>query len=149
VNAADVAERFIFVRERPGTQDNPYIQAWLEDAGLSIGSHDEVPWCGAFAKFIVGRCLGLPTPPLPARARSWLLMGVPTSNPQYGDVVVFKRGTGDQPGPNVLDAPGHVAFFLGWDSLSDYVRVVGGNQGNRVSAMSFPARNVLGFRRMA
>ena len=149
MNAADVAERFIFVRERPGTQDNPYIQAWLEDAGLPQGSHDEVPWCGAFAKFIVDRCLGLPTPPLPARARSWLLAGLPVDVPERGDVVVFKRGGGDQPGSGVLSAPGHVAFFLGLDNYPNYVRVVGGNQGNQVSKGVFPEFNVLGYRRMA
>lgn len=146
MNAVDVAQRFIYVKERPGTLDNPYIQAWLEDAGLQ-GAHDETPWCGAFAKFIVGRCLGLPTPPYAARARSWLLAGSSISEPQRGDVVVFKRGGGDQPGPAVISAPGHVAFYVG--TLGDRIRVVGGNQGNQVSEASFPVANVLGFRRMA
>lgn len=147
MNAVDVAQRFMFVRERPGTQDNAYIQAWLEDAGLPEGSHDEVPWCGAFAKFIVGRCLGLPTPPHSASARSWLLAGSPVTEPLRGDVVVFQRGAAGQPGPDVIDAPGHVAFFV--EKAPGVVRVVGGNQGNRVSWAVFPSANVLGFRRLA
>lgn len=147
MNAVDVAQRFMFVRERPGTQDNAYIQAWLEDAGLPEGSHDEVPWCGAFAKFIVGRCLGLPTQPYAARARSWLLAGNPVIEPMRGDVVVFRRGDPPQPGPEVLSAPGHVAFFV--EKAPGVIRVVGGNQGNQVSLAVFPASNVLGYRRLA
>jgi uncharacterized protein (TIGR02594 family) len=148
MNALVVARRFMFIRERSGSKDNPYVVAWLEDAGLS-DAHDEVPWCGAFARFIVGRVLGLPIPPKPARARSWLLAGLPVApgTEAPGDIVVLSRGDGDQPGPEILDAPGHVAFYI--SGVGGFVRVLGGNQNNQVSEQIFPRSRVLGVRRLA
>ncbi len=149
MNALDVARRFIDVREHTGSDDNPYVQAWLADAGFRK-AHDEVPWCGAFARFVIGRVLGLPVPTLPARARSWLLAGrpVPPDAARSGDVVVFSRGGPEpQPGADVLDAPGHVAFYVG-TSAPGFIRVIGGNQGNRVSEQVYPLSRVLGVRRV-
>lgn len=148
MNALDHARRFVYVRERAGSKDNPYVVAWLEDAGLA-DAHDEIAWCGAFARFIIGRVLGLPVPPKPARARSWLLAGLPVErleDARPGDVVVFARGDGVQPGPEVLAAPGHVAFFVSREG--ETVRVLGGNQGNQVCEQVFPRSRVLGVRRM-
>ncbi len=148
MNATEHARLFIGVRERDGAKDCPYIVAWLEDAGFQ-GAHDEVFWCGAFARFIVARVLGLPVPLLPARARSWLLVGRPVSIDEAapGDIVVFSRGGNvPQPGPEVLAAPGHVAFFV--SAGPDYVRVVGGNQNNEVCEQVFPRSRVLGVRHL-
>ena len=149
MNALVHARRFMYVRERSGSKDNPYVVAWLEDCGIS-DAHDEVPWCGALARFIIGRVLGLPVPAKPARARSWLLAGRPVEldHAQQGDIVVFSRGGAEvQPGPEVLDAPGHVAFFV--SVTADSVRVLGGNQGNQVCEQVFPRSRVLGARRLA
>ena len=63
------------------------------------------------------------------------------------DVVVLKRGTGNQPGPEVTSgAPGHVGFFAGLER--DRVLVLGGNQSNGVCVQSFPVSDVLGVRRL-
>ena len=65
-----------------------------------------------------------------------------------GDVVVFSRGGAEiQPGPDVLDAPGHVAFFV--SASDEFVRVVGGNQNNQVCEQVFPRSRVLGVRRLS
>jgi uncharacterized protein (TIGR02594 family) len=148
LNALDHARRFIYVRERAGSKDNPYVVAWLEDAGIA-DAHDEIAWCGAFARFIIGRVLGLPVPARPARARSWLLAGRPIEldDAQPGDIIVFSRGGAEvQPGPEVLDAPGHVAFFV--SATADSVRVLGGNQGNQVCEQVLPRSRFLGARRL-
>jgi len=92
-----------------------------------------------------------------AMARSWLGVGQAVeavegfpSGPQISrigfDVVVLMRGSGDQPGPDIVDAPGHVGFFGGWDG--GRVNVLGGNQGNAVSVQSFPKDRILGIRRL-
>src|SRR5690606_39921274 len=53
-----------------------------------------------------------------ARARSWLRVGitVPIESATKGwDIVVLKRGQGPQPGPEIINAPGHVGFYAGRD----------------------------------
>lgn len=84
-----------------------------------------------------------------ARARSWLVVGeeVPLSEAVPGlDVVIMARGDGHQPGPEVIDAPGHVAMFEALDA--NFVRVLGGNQADAVNSALFPRRTVLGVRRL-
>jgi hypothetical protein len=58
----------------------------------------------------------------------------------------LQRGGGDQPGADVIEAPGHVGFFGGFNDHS--VMVLGGNQGDTVSLRPFPIERVLGFRRL-
>ncbi len=62
------------------------------------------------------------------------------------DVVVFKRGPGDQPGPEVIEAPGHVGFLAGQEEK--HVLVLGGNQADSVCVSRYPATDVLGVRRL-
>ena len=62
------------------------------------------------------------------------------------DVVILRRGGGDQPGPEVLDAPGHVGFFAGHEDPN--VLLLGGNQGDSVSVAPFAAARILGVRRL-
>jgi hypothetical protein len=68
------------------------------------------------------------------RARSWLAVGEPIAleEAESGyDVVVLKRGAGEQPGPEVMDAPGHVGFFAGVEGQD--VLLLGGNPGDSVT----------------
>jgi hypothetical protein len=62
-------------------------------------------------------------------------------------VVILKRGDGPQPGPEVLQAPGHVGLFHGLDAGG--VRLLAGNQGNAVTVATFPRDQVLGVRRLS
>lgn len=132
------------------------------DAGVgdpkqaSMLYHDETAWCGAFATHIV-RLAGLRLPQVPARARSWLTVGTPIQldEAKVGwDIVVLQRGDGLQPGPEVLDAAGHVGFFAGFEVVASAplapraVRLLGGNQGNSVSVRPQPIARVLGARRL-
>jgi uncharacterized protein (TIGR02594 family) len=148
VTALSVALKYLDTREREGAADNPFIRAWLMQAGFGPDAHDEIPWCASFVNHIAW-LLGLPRPKLPARARSWLTVGVPVSlaaaRPEW-DVVILKRGGGDQPGPEVIDAQGHVGFFTSY-TLPD-VFMLGGNQGDAVNVQRFPESRVLGVRRL-
>lgn len=146
VTAYTLAERFVGTTETPGVASNPLVLAMLRlDADWTSG--DDVPWCSAFANFIAW-LLRLPRSKS-LSARSWLMVGTPVSladaRPGF-DVVVLQRGKGKQPGPEVLDAPGHVGLFAGLDGAA--VLVLGGNQGDRVSIERFPAAAVLGVRRL-
>lgn len=146
VTALSMAERFIGIKEAPGAADNAAVLAMLQLDAKWV-RHDDVPWCSAFANYIAW-LLNLPRSKSLA-ARSWLTVGKSVglfaAKPGF-DVVIFSRGSGSQPGPQVLDAPGHVAFFAA--RSPGMVRVVGGNQSDAVTTDLYPADRVLGVRRL-
>ena len=151
LTAFDLGSRFIGeVTERPGSglgQDHPFI-VWCH--GLCGGeAPDEVPWCGVWLSAI---CWLLRLPRSKSKsARSWLAVGsaVELHRAEVGfDVVILKRGPGLQPGPDILQAPGHVGLFAGFDAGTNTVQILAGNQGNAVSVRPFPTDRVLGIRRL-
>ena len=146
LSAFDVAQRFIGVSEVSGSASNPHVlamlrldQPWPED--------DQVPWCSAFMNYIAW-LLRLPRSKS-LRARSWLLIGnsISLEDAEAGfDVVILKRGSGNQPGPDVIEAPGHVGLFAGREGSK--ILVLGGNQSNTVNVSRYPAGRLLGIRRL-
>jgi uncharacterized protein (TIGR02594 family) len=147
VSAYDIAQRFVGSKEVPGTTSNPQVLAMLR-LDENWPQDDSVPWCSAFANYVAW-LLRLPRSKS-LRARSWLNVGqvisLEEAEPGF-DVVIFKRGTGSQPGPEVIDAPGHVGFFAGVDGTK--ILVLGGNQSDSVSIGSYPKNALLGVRRLA
>ena len=146
ITAVDIAQRFLGMKEISGNMANPQIIAMLQLEDKSIQS-DEVPWCSAFVNYIAW-LLGLPRSKS-LSARSWLTVGTPITidEAEVGfDVVIFRRGTGNQPGADVIDAPGHVGFYAGKEG--NLIVVLGGNQGDAVSEAKFKAENLLGIRRL-
>ena len=146
VDAYYIAERYIGQKEVFGKMDNPLILAMLK-LDNKWPKNDETPWCSAFMNWVcwhlrVARSKSL-------MARSWLDVGysIPLSDAWPGwDIVILKRGTGRQPGPNVRNAPGHVGFFSGVEG--NRVLLLGGNQGDAVSIASYPQSRILGIRRI-
>lgn len=147
VSAYDIAQRFVGSKEVPGTTSNPQVLAMLR-LDENWPQDDSVPWCSAFANYVAW-LLRLPRSKS-LRARSWLNVGqvisLEEAEPGF-DVVIFKRGTGSQPGPEVIDAPGHVGFFAGVDGSK--ILVLGGNQSDSVSIAGYPKNALLGVRRLA
>lgn len=148
VTAYDIASHFLGIKEVSGQKDNPFIVWALSLCGLP-DFHDETPWCSAFVNAITF-ILSIPRSKS-AAARSWLRVGkeISLSGAEVGnDIVILKRGEGIQPGPEVLNAPGHVGFFAGVLPDIKKVRVLGGNQSNSVSFATFDEKNILGIRRL-
>ena len=147
----EVAMRFVGVKEVSGSGSNAMILSMLQLDNKSAKG-DEVPWCSAFVNYIAW-LFRLPRSKSLA-ARSWLGVGNPIRIPKEGevvewyagDVVILKRGSGEQPGPEVLNAPGHVGFFVRRDGNTVYV--LGGNQKDTVSVAPFPVSQILGVRRL-
>jgi uncharacterized protein (TIGR02594 family) len=121
------------------TGDNPRILQYAKKAGFDWVNDDETPWCSFFANFVVGQSRRKGSGK--ANARSWLLAGEKTENPQPGDIVVFWRESPES-------WKGHVGFFLGFSQDGTRVFTLGGNQGDQVSIAAYPADTVLGFRRI-
>lgn len=137
-------EEALRVQEIPGPRHDERIIVYHSHTTLAAEA-DEVPWCSAFCCYCVDTCGLSISGTGSARARSWLKWGVGIRYPALGCVVVMKRGGPGQPGPEVIDAQGHVGFFAGFDDVG---RVLsrGGNQSNRVCTKPYPVERVLGYR---
>jgi uncharacterized protein (TIGR02594 family) len=145
----DLAQRFVGMAELAGDKHNGFI-SWAHSlCGLDPSTPDEVPWCSSFVNALAWM-LRLPRSKSSA-ARSWLNVGRPIeidlAVPGF-DVVILKRGTGPQPGPEITSgAPGHVGLFAGIDQ--SVVLVLGGNQSNSVNIARYPINSMLGVRRLS
>lgn len=145
IDAFSIAQRFVGIEEVGGGIDNPAIMAMLKlDNEWPDG--DEVPWCSAFVNYVCW-LVRLPRSKN-LMARSWLAVGegVHLDQAMRNDIVVLQRGSGDQPGPEVLNAPGHVGFYAG--RFGDFIEVLGGNQADTVKVSRYPANRLLGIRRL-
>jgi uncharacterized protein (TIGR02594 family) len=142
----ELAQRYVGIREIAGDRDHPLIQWWFALCGFSADTSDETPWCSAFINGMAWE-LRLPRSKS-AAARSWLAVGtpIPLEAAQLGDVVIFKRGEGIQPGPEVIAAPGHVGLYAGREG--NRLLILGGNQSDGVCIAGFGANRVLGVRRL-
>lgn len=118
--------------EIPGSPSNTRIQAY--NATTHGGAEaDSVPWCSSFVNFCVKQA-GF-TGTNSKSARSWLEWGVEADDFLPGCIVVLKRE----------ELPkGHVGFYVGRES--GRIRLLGGNQGDKVSIASYDADRVIGWR---
>jgi len=146
ITAFDLAQRFVGISGVEGTASNPHVLAMLR-LDEAWPENDEVPWCSAFMNYVAW-LLRLPRSKR-LRARSWLLVGqsiaLEEALPGF-DVVILKRGGGNQPGPEVIEAKGHVGWYAGTEG--DRVLLLGGNQSNSVSIARYPKNRILGIRRL-
>ena len=142
--ALDCARQYLGMREVPGHKANPAILAMLQ-LDMKWPEDDATPWCSGFVNWVAFN-MGLErTKSL--RARSWLFIGEDTQpeDANGNTVVILSRGRW-APGPEVLEAPGHVGFVA--DVTGERVLVLGGNQSDKVSERWYPRHRVLGFRKL-
>jgi uncharacterized protein (TIGR02594 family) len=129
------ARGLVGLKEIVGSAHEPEIVRFFADAGHPWVKDDETAWCAAFANAMLKRAGVKGTGSL--AARSFLSWGEDLRDaPRVGCLAVFRRGTEAW--------QGHVAFFLGAEG--EYVRVLGGNQGNAVSIARYRKSDLLGYR---
>lgn len=131
-----IAQKEIGVAEIAGDKHNPRILQYHQATHLKATA-DEISWCAAFVNWCLKESGNLGT--MRADARSFLEWGAPTNNPQIGDIVVFWRvkKSGWQ---------GHVAFYV--EENADAIKVLGGNQGDKVCYKWMSKSQLLGFRKL-
>jgi uncharacterized protein (TIGR02594 family) len=121
-----------------GAGDNPRVVQYLKSTNLGkpANRNDETPWCSAFVNWCVEQSGEDGTNS--ASARSWMGWGRKLKKPTKGCVVVLWRGSkhGTQ---------GHVGFYVRSVGRGSFV-LLAGNQGDRVSTLTFSKDRVLGYR---
>lgn len=126
-----LAELEAGVAEVPGPGNNPRILLYHSSTTLHA-TQDSVAWCSSFVNYCVTQAGMHGTNN--AGARSWHDSGWGidvTNTPQKGDIAVFSRTGGGAPAGS-----GHVGFWL--DADAGMIRLLGGNQGDRVSIATYP-----------
>lgn len=117
-----VAAAELGTRETIGRKtDNPRIIEYQRATRLdeqALG--DETAWCAAFVSWCLEQA-GYVNPRY-ALARNYLKYGALVKTPEFGDILVFSRGSNPR--------QGHVCFYVR-DLGADY-EVLGGNQKNSV-----------------
>jgi uncharacterized protein (TIGR02594 family) len=131
------------VREIPGPEHEKRIIEYHKTTTLR-GQADEIPWCSSFVNWCIVKCGLCIAGTDSARARGWLAWGTPLLIPPIGAITVLRRGGAGQPGPSVIDAKGHVGFYIGQEGSK--VQILGGNQSNKVCTKNYSAGLVLGYR---
>jgi len=115
-------------QEISGAEANPRISEYL--VTVRQGLSDEIPWCAAFVNWCLPNGTGL------ANAKSYLHWGYKIKEPKLGCIVIFNRGTEKW--------QGHVGFYL--DEVGDYIYLLGGNQGNKVSIRAYNKNALRSYR---
>ena len=102
-------------------------------------------WCAAFVNSIL-ELHDIPgsesVSEHPLLARGFLNWGVPTDQPEYGDIVVLTRGRAGW--------QGHVGFYIDTVVIDgvEKILVLGGNQNNQVGFDAYNASRLLGYRKI-
>lgn len=134
--APGLRSRLYFADDNRGRNNRTHAQA--VDASRNTGGHayeasfegrrgnevDETPWCGCFVQWCLLEA-GFPRRPNLAAAVAWRPNGAEVSPQRYGAVTVIERGGGKF----------HVGFFV--QAISGGVKLLGGNQRNRVSVREY------------
>lgn len=134
----ELARRELGTKEEKGSaRNNPRILEYHASTTLpgNLARIDETAWCSSFVNWCISR-VGLKGTDS-ARARSWEKWGRKLTEPRPGCITVFSRPAG---GPK----SGHVAFYI--SETADRIKVLGGNQSNRVMESSYPKSRLLGYR---
>jgi len=140
-------ENELKVHTLPGMDTNPHILEYF-DATTYHPSDDEAPWCSAFVNWVLAKAGYRGTKS--AAAISWLDWGSGLQDPREGAVAVIHNKARDKLiegcKPMTTGSGNHVAFYV--SSSTTHIRLLGGNQGSRVSEIGFPLKcwEVKGYR---
>lgn len=128
-----IAKLELGVSEIPGRENNQRILQYQQSTSLHA-SDDETPWCSAFINFCM-KAANIPGT-MNAAAKSWLTWGKGMIVPAYGCITVIKRGKESW--------MGHVGILIESDEKT--IKLLGGNQGDKVSIATFDKSTVMAYR---
>lgn len=124
----------IGLKEAAGAADNKQLVRDIQTVAPDY-QHDSTPWCAGWVSLCLSKAGNKPSAlPLWARSYASTEWGVKLIGPAVGAIGVKTRGSG-----------GHVTFIAG-RTAAGALACCGGNQGDAVSIVGYPARDLdLGF----
>ena len=122
-----------------GDSNNFQILNFFNEMGHPEITNDEMSWCSSYMSWCAKQMNLVGSNGL--LARSWLEVGEIVEKPKVGDVVVFWRETKNS-------WQGHVGIFLNENPITHEIYCLGGNQDDKVCVKSYPANQLLGYRRL-
>ena len=131
----EVAAAFVGFNE---VEHEDVLSSFIEKTFGKNLSPSETAWCAAFVNGALGAVGVEGTGTL--TAKDFLGWGSEVKTPQQGDIAVFDRGA---PG----SWQGHVGFYVGPSEKEGHVRILGGNQNDKVSIKDTPTDRLIGYRR--
>lgn len=130
-----LARSYLGIKEVPGTAgSNPKIEAFFKDAGFP-GYKDDTAWCAAFVGAVMHRA-GYPRLGSLSARDGGSYYGTKLDKPKIGCIVVFWRG-------NPSSWQGHIGFVTGINWTNRTLKVLGGNQSDKVCEETFPMSRVI------
>jgi uncharacterized protein (TIGR02594 family) len=124
-------------KEVEGKDSNPRILKIIQWANQKFKDDSTVAWCAIFLSYLLNKCYKFDPSTL---ARSFLKFGKEVSDPKFGDIVIYWRGSKNS-------WKGHVGFVVRIDDHG-IIWTFGGNQDNQVNIRPYSPSRVLGYRRM-
>ncbi len=132
----EIAKKELGVHEIPGHDNNKRILEYHQATSLKA-SDDETSWCAAFVNWVLKQSNIKGTNS--ALARSFATWGVEIDDCLEGAICVLWRGT-------KASATGHVGFCVAGGKKEGVVKLLGGNQGDKVCISSYPVSRILTIR---
>jgi len=115
--------------------NNPRIIEYHKSTTLNQNNlTDEIPWCSSFVNWCMKMADIEGTNS--ARAKSWENWGDSLSQPLTGCIAVLTRSSNPE--------KGHVGFFC--DETENYIKLLGGNQKNRVKISNYRKDRLVSYR---
>lgn len=135
MTAIDIGKSLLGLQE---IKDKKKLMDLFKSVGI-ICNPATTSWCSAFMNYCQIAAGNKGTMSL--MAKSWAKWGVKVEpdDAKEGDAVVFNRGSDP--------VFGHIAFFVEWDDDRNLVKVLGGNQSDKVCYSYYPQNRIFTIRR--
>lgn len=132
-----VSELGVHEYSLPGKHNQRIIQyhhtTTLKKTWIAGANRDETAWCSSFVNWVMNQCGHEGTNN--ALAKSWLDWGTALREPRKGAITVIKKKGQSSDQATGSTTGYHVGFLI--RQTPNYVRLLGGNQGDRVKYSNF------------
>lgn len=138
---ADALYQFGHLKEVSGSNSNPELLEIIRKYVPGTKDDSLISWCSIILMYALSK-EGYDIKNATVAARSWLKVGKEIKTPEARNaIVVFWRD-------RISSWKGHVGIYMGKSSKPGYIKVLGGNQNDKVNVAEYPISRVLGYREL-
>ncbi len=135
MSGIEEAKKWLGIDERSGRL--PLMSAFKQ-AGINLDPKT-TPWCAAFVNAMEVAAGHEGNGQVNARSFLTYGKGIEEEHAMEGDILIFSRGNNSW--------QGHVTYFVEWNDENNTVKVLGGNQADKVCYAYYNQSNIIGIRR--